>query len=216
MMIWSEPLWKRREPGIKSPGATFVINGSSTATYPPWGNGATAYGFDGLLNLITTANGVPTDQVQTSVGALTLSHIDNQLRRIWEQGGQEQYIIASSQEVLSLTHLAEAAGSIIRVPGTPTGDVTLGVTVTNYKHPVNGSLVPIFASRFLVPGTMIFGSKFLPDGTAAADVSVLPQVELPETAFAESTGIAGYTARELAPNSTTGCDTFPQRGVTIN
>lgn len=184
-----------------------LINGSSTATYPPWGNGTTAYGFDGLLNLITTANGVPTDQVQTSVGSLTLSHIDNQLGRIYDQGGQGQWILASRQEILSLTHLAEAAGSIIRVPGNANGDVTLGVTVTSYKHPVTGENVPVFASRFLAPGTMIFGSKFLPDGQAAADVSVLPQVELPESAFAE--GIMGYTARELAPNSSTGCDTFP-------
>lgn len=184
-----------------------LINGSSTAVYSPWGNGTTAYGFDGLLNLISTANGVPTDQVATSVGALTLSHIDAQLGRIYDQGGQGQYIIASRQEILSLTHLAEASGSIIRIPGTPQGDVTLGVTVVNYKHPVTGELVPIIASRFLAPGTMIFGSKYLPDGQVAADVSVLPQLELPETAFAES--IMGYTARELAPGTGLGCDVYP-------
>jgi hypothetical protein len=184
-----------------------VINGSATALYPPWGNGTVAYGFHGLLNLVTAANGTPVNQIQSSVGALTLSHIDGQLGGIYDQGGQGQFIIASRQEILSLTHLAEASGSIIRIPGTSTGDVTLGVTVVNYKHPVTGELVPVIASRFLAPGVMLFGSKYLPDGQASADVSVLPQVELPESAFAES--IMGYTARELAPNSSTGCDTFP-------
>lgn len=192
-----------------------LINGSATATYPPWGDGTTAFGFDGLLNLISTANGTPSSMVQANVGQLTLSHIDRQLLQLFEQGGRENYMIMDPVSVTSLTHLAEASGSIIRIPGTPTGDVTLGVTVTNYKHPVTGQLVPIFASRFLAPpepggstgtGTIIFGSKYLPDGSPAADVSVLPAAPLPELNV--NAGIGGYVVQDMAPTIADGCTTY--------
>ena len=177
-----------------------LINGSSTATYRPWGDGTNAFGFNGLVNLITTANGTPSSQVQTSVGPLTLSHLDNQIARIWNQGGQQQYLIMNRQEILSLVHLAEASGSIIRVMASAQADSILGVAVTGYKHPVTGEIISVNASRFVPPGTIIFMSKFLPDGTPTADVNVLPQVQLPSLAPSES--IQGYTAQELAPSLT--------------
>ena len=170
--------------------------GSSTSLLPPWGDFTNALGFDGLVNLITTARGTPADNVQSSVGPLTLSHVDNQLKRIVEFGGQEQWIGASSQEILSFVHLAEAAGSIIRIQATMDGGAVLGLNVTGYVNPITRQLVPIMYSRFLEPGTMIFGSKRLPDGTPALDVNVLPQVELPALEPTES--IQGYVARELA------------------
>lgn len=183
-----------------------LINGSSTSVLPPWGDFTNALGFDGLINLITTANGVPADQVQSSAGGMTLSLVDQMLRRIWEFGGQGQWILASSQEVLSFVHLAEAAGSIIRLQATMDGGTVLGLKVTGYVHPVTGEIVPIMPSRFLAPGTMIFGSKYLPDGTPALDVNVLPQVELP--ALEPTEQIQGYVARELAV-TTSAVDVHP-------
>ena len=170
---------------------------SIASTAAPWGDGTNALGFDGLSASISTANGTPSTHIQTVVGPLTLSHIDNQLRRIWIQGGRSPWILCNSQEIVSLVHLAEASGSIIRVTANASGGTVLGVSVTGYVHPVTGEIVPIYASRFLKAGVMIFGSKFLPQGQVAADVQVLPQVQLPELAPNEN--VMGYTAQELAP-----------------
>jgi hypothetical protein len=176
-----------------------LISGSSTSTAAPWGDGTTALGYDGLLNLATTANGVPSAQVQTSVGGLTLSHLDNQLARIWKQGGQQPWMLCNAQEILSLVHLAGASGSIIRMQASAQADSILGISVTGYKHPISGEVVPIYASRFMPAGTIFFGSKFLPDGTPAIDVQVLPQVQLPQLAPNEQ--VQGYTLQELAPTT---------------
>lgn len=177
-----------------------LISGDSTSTAAPWGDGTNALGFDGLITLTSTTNGTPAAHIVSAVGPLTLAHVDAQLTRIWKQGGQEQWILVNSQEALSFVHLAEASGSIIRVMGSPTGDVVLGVTVISYKHPVTGQMVPILASRFMPAGTILFGSRYLPDGTPAADVEVLPQLDLPSLAPNEN--FQGYTAQELAPSLT--------------
>jgi uncharacterized protein DUF5309 len=174
-----------------------LLQGDSTSVVAPWGDGTQALAFDGMLNLVTTANGTPAAQVQTAVGPLTMSHIDAQLTRIWTNGGRMPYILVNSQESQSLVHLAEAAGSIIRVQATSEGRVVLGVSVQGYAHPITGELVPIYVSRFMPAGTMLFGSKQIADGSPAADVSVLPQVDLPQLAPNES--IQGYVAQELAP-----------------
>ncbi len=58
-----------------------LINGDSTSIQAPWGDGTTAFAFAGMLNLITTGNGTPIDQVQSAVGALTMAAIDAQLGR---------------------------------------------------------------------------------------------------------------------------------------
>lgn len=171
-------------------------NSSATSLLPPWGDYTNALGFAGLLELISTANGTPADQIQTSVGALTLSAVDSMLRRIWENGGQGPWIGASGQEVTSFVHLAEAAGSIIRVQATMQGQTVLGLHLNGYVHPITGEVVPIMPVRFLAPGTLVFGSDRLPDGTPALDVNVLPQVELP--ALEPEEQIQGYTVRELA------------------
>lgn len=176
-----------------------LISGDSTSVAAPWGDGVNALAFDGILNLTTVANGTPSAQVQAAVGGLTLSHIDSQLSRVANQGGQDQYMVMNQQEILSLVHLAEASGSIIRVQGTTQGDVVLGVSVTGYKHPLTGELVPVYWSRFMPAGTIFFGSRFLPDGSPTLDISVLPQVQLPELAPNEN--IQGYTAQELAPTT---------------
>lgn len=175
-----------------------LLAGDATSTAAPWGDGSSALAFNGLINLITTGNGTPSDQVQTAVGALTTAHIDAQLRRLYNQGAREQYLIMNGQEILSLINLAQANGSIIRVSAAannPQG--VMGFHVTGYMHPITGEIVPIMASRFLAAGTIIFGAKRLPNGENTAEVEVLPQVELPE--LAPNSAVQGYTAQELAP-----------------
>ncbi len=176
-----------------------LINGSSSITAAPWGDGSTALGFDGIRNLVTTANGVPVDQVQTAVGALTFAHIDAQLSRIWNNGGRQNYILMNSQESLSISHLFDASGSTSRVMFSQTGNLVAGRRVVGYTHPITGEIVDILVSRFMPPGTMIFGSDLLPKGQPAFDVDVLPQVMLPE--LAPDKQIQGYTAQELAPTT---------------
>lgn len=176
-----------------------LINGSSTATAAPWGDGSTALGFDGLRNLIATANGTPADQVQTSVGALTFSHIDAQLSRLWAQGGEDFYMVMNGQEVQSLKHLAEASGSVYRVIIANQGDATIGTAVQGYIHPVTGQVVKVLASRFCPAGTILYGCGRLPDGSPAAQVAVLPQVQLRQLAPTDM--VQGYVAQELAPTT---------------
>ena len=177
-----------------------LINGSSTIVTTPWGNGTTAYGFDGLLNLTTTANGTPGSQVQTSVGALTLAHIDAQLSRTHNQGGNNAYMVVNAQEMQSLVHLATGSGSINRIMGTPEGKLIVGATISAYIHPITGQMVPVLVSRFMPAGTIWFGSETGPEGMPAVDVRVLPQVQLPE--LAPNQMIQGYVAQELAPTTT--------------
>ena len=183
-----------------------LINSDSTIVTAPYGDGTNAFGFDGLLKLTTTANGVPVPQVQTSVGALTTAHIDAQLTRTHNNGARDPYILCNAQEALSLTHLAEASGSIIRVMATQAADAILGVQVVGYKHPISGQIIPILVSRFMPAGTMIFGADYLPDGKQAMDVRVLPQVQLPD--LAPNVQIQGYVAQELAP-ATTSPQSYP-------
>lgn len=176
-----------------------IVNGSSSILAAPWGDGSTNFSFDGIRNLTTTANGVPTNQVQTSVGALTFAHIDLQISRIWNQGGRKNWMLLNEQEARSIDHLFDASGSTNRVVFTDPGNVTAGRRVTGYVHPITKEVVDIIVDRFMPPGEIIFGSDLLPDMTPALDISVLPQVMLPELAPDEQ--IQGYTAQELAPTT---------------
>ena len=174
-----------------------LINGSATSTAAPWGDGTTALGFNGMVNLVTTANGTPSGQVQTSVGALTFAHIDAQLISIWKRGGSSCYILCNAQEALSIKNIALASGSIHRVV-MDKGNLTLaGAHVTGYVHPITGEIVGIVVSRFVPAGTMIFGAQRNAIGQATLEVGVLPQVQLPQ--LAPNQMIQGYTAQEIAP-----------------
>jgi|GEM_PF-2673910 len=177
-----------------------LINADSTIVTAPFGDGTNALAYDGMIKLISTANGTPAAHVQVNVGALTTAHIDSQLTRVFNQGGNGQYILVNGQEALSLVHLAEGSGTIIRVMATADADAPLGLKVTGYKHPITGEIVPILVSRFVPAGTMIFGSDYLADGKVAMDVRVLPQVQLPE--LAPNVNIQGYVAQEVAPAAT--------------
>lgn len=175
-----------------------LINGDSASVIAPWGDGTNALAFDGLINRITVANGTPSAQVQTGVGGLTFAHMDAQLRRLWNQGAQGVWMMVNGQEALSMKNLAQASGSIHRIVVKDTGDSTVGLAVTGYVHPISGEVVPVLVNRFMPAGTMIFGCDRLPDGSPAADVSVLPQVQLPE--LAPNDVVQGYVAQEIAPS----------------
>lgn len=175
-----------------------LINGDATSAQPPWGDGTNALAFSGLVNLISTANGTPSNQVQLAVGALTTQHLDQQLSRLYNQGAQGAFLLMNEQEIRSLVHLGESSGSVIRVMATSDGKAVLGLQITGYVHPITGEMVSLYASRFLSPGTILFGSQRLPDGSPTMDVNVLPQVQLPQ--LAPYDGVQGYTAQEIAPS----------------
>jgi hypothetical protein len=181
-----------------------LTRGDSTATDAPWGDGTNALAFDGLYNLVTTANGTPDGQVASAVGALTTGHLDAQLTRIWENGGRGLWMLLAAQEINSLANLAEASGSIIRVQATSANGVILGLKVSGYVHPVSGDIVDILPSRFASSGTAIFGADEGPeDASGDGDnstmvVSVLPQLPLPEERPEGVQEVQGYAITELA------------------
>jgi hypothetical protein len=180
-----------------------LISGDATSTSAPWGDGTTAFAFNGLINLITTANGTPSAQVQTSVGALTFAHIDAQLTLIWNRGGRNQFILVNSQEARSIRNLASnASNGLYKIVAEGTGNgANAGLFVNGYVHPITGEVIPIKVSKFVPAGTMLFGSLGgpIPGGGNgnAIQVNVLPQVQLPE--LAPNQPIQGYTAQEIAP-----------------
>ena len=175
-----------------------IINGSATSTAAPWGDGTNALGFNGLVNLITTANGTPSAQVQTGVGALSFAFLDTMLRNMWIQGARSPWILMNSAQLASLRNLVSAASTApYRVVAGVGNEVSAGLFVNTYVHPTTGEMVPIIVSRFVPAGTVIFGADQLPDGSPALQMDVLPQVQLPE--LAPNDFIQGYVAQELAP-----------------
>ncbi len=174
-----------------------IINADATATAVPFGDGTTALSFNGVLNLTTTANGVPSAQVQTSVGALTFAHIDNQLIRQWKQGARGRYMVVNAQEALSIKNLAIASGTVHRVILSQQ-NTTIGIVPTGYLCPITGEVVEIICSRFMPAGTIWFGATGLPNGDPALQMDVLPQVQLPE--LAPDQMVQGYVAQEIAPS----------------
>lgn len=176
-----------------------LINGNATATAVPWGDGTTAFAYDGILRQVATANGTPSAHIQTGVGALTFAHIDAQLTRIWAQGGQRPFIMVNSQEARSIKNIALASNSVHRVVLTDQGGSQVSIRVQSYTHPITGEAVPILTNRFMPAGTMVFGSESGPQGDAAAEVDVLPVVQMPE--YNTNDPIQGYVAQELMPTA---------------
>lgn len=176
-----------------------LLNASSTAITEPWGDGTTAFGFDGLNNLITTANGTPSAQIQTAVGIFTTAHIDGQIRRLYEVGVTDLFMIMNPIEALSLAHVLEGTGSILRYMADKDGRVVGGIYVGAYINPITGQPIDILVSRFQPAGVILYVGEMLPDGSPVADVDVLPQVALPQLAPTEN--IQGYTAQALAPTT---------------
>lgn len=177
-----------------------LIQGSSSIVTAPWGDGTTNFAFDGILNLTTTANGTPGSHIQTAVGALTLAHLDAQLARTHNQGGNDPWIVVNAQEMQSMVHLATGTGSANRIVFSDAGGLVLGGSIKGIIHVITGELVPVVTSRFMPAGTIWYGSGKGPDGKVALDVRVLPQVQLPD--LAPDQMIQGYVAQELAPSLT--------------
>ncbi len=173
-----------------------LLWGDSTDTAVPWGDGSNALAFDGLMNLVTTANGVPSAQISAVNGAWTLSHIDLQISRIWNQGGKDPYLIINQVEARSLINLLQAANSIYRLQIPDQRDVTAGFRVAKFVTST-GMTADIYLSRFQIAGNVLYGSRKGPDGAAAATVNVLPQVPAPQ-GVERPNMIQGYTLTDLA------------------
>lgn len=178
-----------------------LLYGDSTSTAAPWGDGSNALAFDGLAKLVTVANGTPSGQVQSSVGALTLAHFDAQLQRLFNQGGDGLWVLMNSQESLSLMHLLQAANSVYRLQITDAGNATMGFHVAKYIHPVTGRPVDLIVDRFQIAGEIVFGCDRTDKGTPTLVVSVLPQVPVPQQVESPRM-IQGYVVTMLAHSLT--------------
>lgn len=171
-----------------------LLHSKSGVTRKPHGDGSTALGFQGLIPFID-AN-APASNIQSSVGALTLRHLDQQITRIVNAGGQDCFILCNAREMESLGALLTGTGNYRIVIGDQ-GNVTAGVKVGTYISSATGQTVRIMMHKFMPAGTIVFGALKNQRGQATAEVDVLPQVQLPESAFAD--GIQGYFAQDIAP-----------------
>lgn len=177
-----------------------LLHAQSGVTQVPWGDGTTAFAYQGMLAYIN-AN-APAAQLQTSVGALTVNHIQTQLNRIWYQGARRMVILCAGQEANSLTNIMTAAGNYRIIVDTPSS-ATASARIAKIIHTVSGEEVEIMVHPFLAPGTMVFFGRENGIGQPTVKVSVLPQVRLPDSAFAQDAGaFQGYYAQEIAPSST--------------
>lgn len=174
-----------------------LLHADSSVTVAPWGDGTSALSYLGLIPWMK-AN-LPSAQWQTSVGALTIEHLQQQLNRMWYQGGRKRYILVSGQEAQSLSKIAQGSGNNRLLLTAP--DATLGVQVAAIIPAIGEGPVPIIVHPFLPAGTIVFGSDTNQEMQPTAQVSVLPQVmESPETTFTDN--IQGYYAQDIAPTAT--------------
>lgn len=171
-----------------------LIHSKSNVVHAPWGDGITALGYRGLIEFID--NEAPASHVQSSVGALTHDFVASMITRLHYQGARGIYILVSGQESLSLNKIAFTSGNG-RYTFNQT-ESTLGTRVAAVIHPITGEAVQLVFSSFLPPGTMIFCSEQLPDGSPAAEVDVLPQTN--DFSLANGDPIQGYVAQEIAPD----------------
>lgn len=161
----------------------------------PWGDGSSNLAYLGLIPWIQ-AN-VAAANLQTSVGALTTNHINAQLTRLWYGGGRGMYIMCSGQEATSMMRLAENSGNY-RLVVVDQKAATIGGKIAYFIHAVSGEQVPIIVHTFLAPGTMVFGSDRNAHGQATAEVSVLPQANMPDSV--DQVPFGGYYAQDIAPS----------------
>jgi hypothetical protein len=162
----------------------------------PWGNGSSNFAYLGLIPWMQ-AN-LAAANLQTSVGALTTNHINAQLTRIWYGGGRGMYMMVSGQEATSMMRLAEASGNY-RLVVVDQNATKLGGKVAFFIHAVSGEQVPIYVHTFLAPGTMVFGADRNGEGQTTAEVSVLPQANMPDSV--DQTPFGGYYAQDIAPSA---------------
>lgn len=175
-----------------------LLHADSSVTKAPWGDGTTALSYLGLVPWIK-AN-VPAANYQTSVGALSVEHMQQQLTRIWYQGGRKRWIMVSGQEAQSLAKLAQTTGNYRIVMSDQMG-ASVGSQVVAIIPAVGEGPVPVIVHPFLPAGMIVFGSDQNQQMQPTAKVSVLPQVQdQPETTFNDN--IQGYYAQDIAPTAT--------------
>ncbi len=73
-------------------------------------------------------------------------------------------LLCNAQEALSIKHLAEAAGTSVmrQTVVTPKNEI-YGARYDRYMNALSGEDVDIIPSRYLTPGTMIFGLRIHSD-----------------------------------------------------
>lgn len=176
-----------------------ILHGDDTVVAAPWGDGATALAFKGMVPSIQAT--APADHLQTSVGALTVEHLQTQLARLWVKGGRRRYIVLNPQEALSLAKIAVTTGNYRAILTVSEDGSTLGVRVTGIQAAVGGELVPIYVHPFMPQGMILFGSLMNSWGQPGAEMDVLPQAlgDTPQAAFTD--GIQGFYAQDIAPTA---------------
>lgn len=183
-----------------------LINGDSLSVAAPWGDGTTPLAFDGILALSSTANGVPSSQIQTGVGAFTLAHFDAQTGRIFSAGGDGVFALMNQLEMASFQKTFLGDGGRRQLMDTNgNANITAGGRIVTYIHPVWGKPVSLMVDRFMPAGTIEFGAMSLPDGSAAMDVQVLPQAVLPadiQRPEGSPHTVQGYSVIDLARSLT--------------
>jgi hypothetical protein len=168
-----------------------LTNGIASDVNKPWGDGTTAYGYNGLIA------SVPSGNTTASSGALTLAQIASTLASQWRAGAVDPWIMLSASEMVSINNLTTPTTTVLRVINPSAEQMKTGMHVSHVVHPIDGTLVPLLVSPFCPKGTMVFGCDKLPDMSPAHDVDVLPQVALPDGGL-YTNGIQGYTVQEIA------------------
>ena len=178
-----------------------LINSIASDVNKPWGDGTTAYGYNGLIASVPSGNTI------TSSGALTLAQIASTLATQYRAGAVKPWILLSASEMQSINNLTTPTTTVLRVINPTAEQMKAGLHVSHVVHPISGELVPLIVSLFCPKGTMIFGCEQLPDMSPSHDVSVLPQVALPNGGL-YTNGIQGYTVQEIA-NTITAPQVYP-------
>lgn len=82
-----------------------------------------------------------------SVAAMELERdlftvLDTMLVAGWERGWEKPTIHMSAAGILAAVHVAERMGTITRVASAG-GETVFGLSIVGYKHPMDGSIVPM-------------------------------------------------------------------------
>lgn len=174
-----------------------LLHADSSVTAAPWGDGTNALAFQGLVPFIN-AN-APSAQIQTSVGALTFEHLQQQLTRIRYNGGRNMWIMVSGAQAEGLAALLANKGNY-RISVVSDVNAKAGVRVTGIVHAASGEEVPIFIHPFMPQGMMVFGADTNSIGQTSYELEVLPQVQTPASAFMDGS-FSGFYAQEIAPTA---------------
>jgi hypothetical protein len=172
-----------------------LLFSESATTAVPWGDGTTALGYQGLRPFILASS--PANHIQTSVGALTLAHVEAQIQRIQQNGGRNIVVMVNAQEAISLSRLITASGNWRPVIEGTLANATVGLAVTKFISAVSSETIDIVRHPLMPVGEMIFAAQNNVEGQPNWEVSVLEQVQRPETAFGNR--VEGYFAQEIAP-----------------